>query len=162
MRSPQFSKFMLKDSKKLKQKIPTTTNKSANGFLLTLVKAFDDVCLIIFGIDAANSSCWVSSAFNCRIVSNSISLPFVSLRSYHSTVTERASKFIFDTIAECIRPAINEQKEEEERKKPEFIFKKATKTSTKNQMAVHNLSKRCKFISMNTFEWMTMSEQKQK
>lgn len=25
--------------------------------ILTLVKAFDDVCLIIFGMDAANSSC---------------------------------------------------------------------------------------------------------
>lgn len=46
----------------------------------------------------------ISSGFNSRSMSSSTSLPFVSPRSYHSTVTDRCCGFIFETIAEWTRP----------------------------------------------------------
>lgn len=68
-------------------------------------------CKLIGRFDGGGGSmnvCFVliSSGFNSSNISNSTSLPFVSPRSYHSTVTDRCCGFIFDTIAEWTRPKI--------------------------------------------------------
>lgn len=47
---------------------------------------------------------WISSGLSANSMSSSTSLPFVSPRSYHSTVTDRWAGFSFDTIAEWTRP----------------------------------------------------------
>lgn len=52
-----------------------------------------NVCLVL-----------MSSGFSSSSMSSSTSLPFVSPRSYHSTVTDRCCGLIFDTIAEWTRP----------------------------------------------------------
>lgn len=46
----------------------------------------------------------IRSWLRARSISSSTSLPLVSPRSYHSTVTDRCAGFSFETIAECTRP----------------------------------------------------------
>lgn len=57
-----------------------------------------NVCLVL-----------MSSGFSSSSMSSSTSLPFVSPRSYHSTVTDRCCGLIFDTIAEWTRPKRDEE-----------------------------------------------------
>lgn len=55
---------------------------------------------------------WISSGLSASSMSSSTSFPFVSPRSYHSTVTDRWAGLSFETIAEWTRPESEENCEE--------------------------------------------------